>query len=326
MKMFSARRRNWSLVLLSSLCLLVSPAFADDDDDDDDDDFTPVSECGTIISSPGHYKLINDLVDCNVEVPFGAFPITAGVAIDSNRVDLDLNGFTISCLGRDDVTPIGVVTQPGYSKNRIRNGTVTGCALGVLLEEGNKSRVKNMTLTGGFNGVQVFGGSKNKISNNTVFSNVFGIDAFQLEDSTISCNLVEGNFVHGLRLGDASTGNKIRRNVTNGNFVDGITVVGFADAGFIFAPVPTGNVLKGNTSFGNGNADLTEGIFDFAFFSFDPPPGDECPNKWKNNQYGTQFPNVGCIPASVVLEPDDDDDCDDDDDDDDYDDDDDDDD
>ncbi len=317
MKVLSARRRNWSLGLLSSLCLLVSPAFADDDDDDSDgDDFVPISECGTIISSPGHYKLVNDLMDCNVEIPFEAFGVAAiGVAIESDRVNLDLNGYTISCLGRDDgVVSIGVATQPLHTRNRIRNGTVSGCALGVLLEQSIKTSVKKMTLTGGFNGVQVFGGSRNTISKNQAFSNVFGIDVFQLEDSTISCNRVESNFVHGLRLGDSSTGNRIRRNVTNNNFFDGITVVGLAAEGSIFSPIPVGNKLKGNTSLGNGGADFSEGIFDVVWFTFDPPPGGECPNNWRNNQYGTQFPNIGCIPAPVVLDPEDD--CEDDDDDD----------
>ncbi|MBI4527587.1 MAG: hypothetical protein HY695_27645 [Deltaproteobacteria bacterium] len=67
-------KRAWIAVGFTVL-LAVSPAAAQ----------TPVTQCGTTISTAGQYQLVGDLV-CAAD----------GVIISADNVDLDLNGYTVS--------------------------------------------------------------------------------------------------------------------------------------------------------------------------------------------------------------------------------------
>ena len=332
MKMQISVRRIWQLVLPFCLCLSANPASADDDY------FAPISECGTIISSPGHYRLVNDLIDCNVPNPFGTLDFSLAIGINSDHVVFDLDGHTISC-GPAPSFPVGIYTQPLLSKVSIKNGTVTGCGLGTLLNQGERSTVRNMMLTGNFNGVEVLAGSRNVLRDNVisrnwssgiflnsfifsdaepefvgkgvdnrVFKNLvvdngqFGIDANNVEDNSISCNRIDRNLVTGVRMTEGSIGNKVDRNVANNNQVDGIAFIGFEFNGDVFQPIPAGNEVKGNMTLGNASNDLVEGIFDFFDWSFRQDPDGICRNEWRHNQYVTEFTSAGCVPEPVILD------------------------
>jgi parallel beta-helix repeat protein len=333
MKMQISVRGIWRLVLLFCLCLSGNPAFADDDND-----FAPISECGTIISSPGHYKLVNDLIDCNVPNPFGGLDFSLAIGINSDRVVFDLDGHTISC-GPAPSFPVGVYTEPLLSKVRIKNGTVTGCGLGVLLNQSNRSTVRDMTLLGNFNGIEVLAGSRNVVRGNVisrnwstgvflnsfiysdaepefvgkgvdnrVFKNLivdngsFGIDANNVEDNSISCNRVDRNLITGVSVTEASKGNRVDRNVANNNQVDGIAFIGLEYDGFVFQPIPAGSDVNRNTALGNNSTDLVEGVFDVFDYSFRQDPDGLCRNNWGRNQYITEFAAAGCVPEPVILD------------------------
>ena len=85
----------------------------------------PVAECETIITEPGKYFLVNDLVGCE----------SVGVEIESSNVTLDLKGHAISCAD-NDLRSGGVMAwgEPGAPVRNVKitNGQVTGCADGIL--------------------------------------------------------------------------------------------------------------------------------------------------------------------------------------------------
>lgn len=76
----------------------------------------PIYAAGTVISQPGHYVLTRNLLST------GATP---GVEIAAQRVELDLNGFTIDANGNR-----GVVVSFGNDV-KIRNGAIVGADVGV---------------------------------------------------------------------------------------------------------------------------------------------------------------------------------------------------
>ena len=72
-------RRLYRFAIASVLVLIAGVALARPP--------VPVSECGTTISEPGKYRLVNDLVDCTEN----------GVTITGSDIVLDLDGHSISC-------------------------------------------------------------------------------------------------------------------------------------------------------------------------------------------------------------------------------------
>lgn len=319
------------IISLASAALAVCwPAFADDDDDS----YTPITECGTVITEPGLYKLVNNLTGCDVPDLFGR-GIEYGVGIASDDVTLDLGKYAISCLrgGNQPFFTFGVFTEPFMSGVQIRGGAITSCDLGIQINQSTASSIKGVTLTGNGTGIELlagadvevkrnqivgssndgivaipffFGdylgpGSGHRIHKNLITESVFqGIFAVGIEDSTISCNRADMN-EGGIFLVTFGPGiplrNSVQSNVANHNFATGIAAVGRAFDGFVFDPVPADNVFMRNTALSNPHADLFEGVFDFADGQFKPDPGGACSNSWKTNAYGTAISAAECIGA-----------------------------
>ncbi len=327
-----------ALAFTLALSLIACPP-AVADDDEDSDNYSPISDCGTVINSPGRYRLVNDLIGCDVPDLFGR-GISYGIGIASDDVVLDLGGNTISCLGGERFFEFGVFSEPILSRIRIRNGTVTGCGLGVNLNQSFGSTIEDMVLKGNGIGIEVLAGADNQVRNNSVLGNRFagllttsyfgnpffggffvgpgsshkihknlvlfngggGIEANGIEDTVISCNRMDRNF-DGFYLFDAGVDNTITRNVANDNISTGISLLGFDFPGFLVTPIPDGNTISKNTAHGNGDFDLGEATLGFAGFT----EGSECLNTWNENAYGTQFALNGCIAPSVYIKDDDDD-------------------
>lgn len=323
------KRLFLSLASATSLSLVVCPpALADDVDDS----YTPITECGTVIYEPGHYRLVNDLIGCDVPDLFGR-PIEYGVGIASDDVVLDFDGHVISCLrgGAQDFLTFGIFTEPLKARIQIRDGAVTSCNLGIEINQNDGSSINNMTLAGNGVGIELLAGSDvevkrnsiigssgdgivaipfffgeylgpgsgHRIHKNLIVESVFGgFFAIGIEDSIISCNRADRN-QDGIFLLTVGPGiplrNMVHSNVTNDNVASGIAAIGRAFDGFVFDPIPADNVFKRNTALNNPQADFFEVVFDFADGQFKPDPNGLCPNTWKQNTYGAAISAEGCI-------------------------------
>ena len=331
-----------ALASATALSLVVCPpAFADDDDDG----FTPVSDCGTVITEPGHYKLINDLIGCDVPDPMGN-PIEYGVAIASSNVVLNLGGHTIRCLQGEQqdsfLFSFGVFSEPYLSNIQIKNGTVISCDLGANLNQSHGSTIKNMVFKSNGTGIEVLAGSNNQIKNNSAlgswnsgilatsyFGNPFWGGFFVAPGTGhkihrnltlfnglagIDANGIEDTAIScnrternsdGIVLLNTGSGNEVQKNVARDNFFSGIGLFGFDFPGFVDFPIPEGNTVRKNTALGNWEFDLAELEFSFGGFF----EGFECLNTWNRNGYETQFAFEGCIAPSVRVQDDDDEGC-----------------
>lgn len=327
------KRITIALAAATALSLVVGqPASANDDDDI----FAPITECGTVIIYPGHYKLMNDLVGCDIPDPLGK-PIEYGIGIASSDVVLDLGGHTISCLQGDEqnhfLFNFGIFSEPFLAEIRIQNGTIMGCGLGANLNQSFESTIMNMVFKANGTGIEVLGGSRNQVKRNSVLGNWYsgvvttsfldggfvgpgtshkihknlvlfsgqaGIEAAGIADTVVSCNRTDRNF-DGIVLIDTGRGNDIRKNVANDNVSTGIGLFGFDFPPFFVAPIPEGNTISKNVAFDNGDFDLGELALGFG----GPVTGTECLNSWNRNGYDTQFALEGCIPPPTNTKGDD---------------------
>lgn len=282
----------------------------------------PISECGTQITEPGKYLVVNDLT-CG--------PSEGGITILASNVMLNLGGHTLTC----DLSGIpysGVVVGDNldpkvFSKVRISNGAVTGCGVGVLLWFTDGARVTKMLLSGneesgvtlvkaknnvikkntfegGFWAIYSWAGTGNSYDHNTVRHTFVGIDLYAETDSHITCNAANENYyTFGLNPSGPmpSSGNLVRGNqFTNG--VLGLGLVGFGTPpDNLEEPIPTDNLVHANIVLGNV-LDITESIYFWADDTNFLLPDAECNNMWKNNMFATQFGPEGCIGTPVVLE------------------------
>lgn len=286
----------------------------------------PVTECGTIITEPGKYRLANDLVDCPDN----------GVIIYSSDVTMDLKGHTVSCA--DNGLRVGGVMAWGepdaFLRNvKITNGAVTGCSDGILFAFVEDSKITKMTSWGNIlwegasgtgitvwlsrnnvimhnhtygnedAGIGSWESSGNLFKHNTSIDNFLGIYTDNENDSRILCNRTYGN-AGGIVVGPYSSGNLLRGNVASGNGV-GIEMLGIAWDGFLWRDIPTGNTVRSNIAEDNGVNDFTEVFYDLVTGESFVHPEGECRNTWEKNQYGTELAPAGCIAAPVVLEDDD---------------------
>ena len=296
-----------------------------------------VTACETFIEEPGKYRLTTDLVDCE------AF----GVDILASDVTLDLKGHTISCApnglrtggiltGLDIRIPEGENPFVPVHGVKITNGTVTGCADGILLAAATDSKVTKMTSTGNLSwygisgtgitvwysynnvlmhnhvygnpneGIASWESSGNLYKHNTTTENFMGIWTNAEDNAQILCNRVHGNAV-GIGLGGEINGSLVRGNLVSYNFYDGISLVGIIEDGEVEADIPSGNTIRSNIAEHNGFGDLFEGYWGLGegdeFYILHPD--GTCLNTWHKNQYGTALAPPGCIGESVLLEEDD---------------------
>ena len=303
---------------------------------------TPISECGTVITTPGKYKLVQDLLLCPDEPLFG--PPLGVITVASSGVDLNLQGHTITCDFVDDVIPspaastnAGVLVQPGFSNVNIKNGSISGCNDGVVLINNSNSSVKDMTVTGnrvefgplffgtgisvigGNNielkknhaagnenqGILVFEGDGNTIRANTVTQNIgTGIEAFFESNTKYICNQSNQNGRGGIALSGMGGDNLVRGNVANENGATGITMFGRSDLPPGQQPIPEDNSITQNVALGNAFFDLTENLFNVITGIPSLEDGAPCRNDWSNNEFGTEFGPEMCIGAPVALDDD----------------------
>jgi len=224
-----------------------------------------VTECGTILTEPGNYKLDHDLLDCPGQ----------GVGIMGSDITLNLKNHKISCAD-NDLPVAGIFTEsPGeglISNITIKNGHVSNCRDGIVIITTEDSKVMNMTSTGNTQwwdsdreawvwgtGITLWMSRNNVIMHNHTYGNATdgigswvssgnlfkhntsvgngdgwqgsGISLSSEENSRVMCNRLHDN-ADGISVywgsgENGSTGNLIRGNLVTGNQNTGITMLGF---------------------------------------------------------------------------------------------------
>ena len=233
-----------------------------------------IEACGTVITNPGNYVLIRDLVDCP----------GSGIEIRASDVTLRLKGHTIDGVGGSANGVTAGIGVPGG----VQNVTIEGPGdirsfFGGLVFEG----VANSTVTGVTVHNNTFGlpinagfnvGEFDHYSSNNVFRDVKAYynvgHGFTLNGSTNSLfenNDMVGNGGMGILL-YAGGENTVRGNHATGNY-SGIWVESNASS--------VGHVITGNTSQGNWVVDMVDQW------------GDCAHDTWSGNTFGTKSPS--CI-------------------------------
>ena len=135
-------RQNYFLILLPFLLLLAGLANAEPKKAGPNHGApNDVTECGTVLTEPGNYKLAHDLLDCPGN----------GVEIVGSDIILNLRGFEISC-AENDLEVAGVVvyslSEAMISNVTVKNGHVSKCRDGIVVIQTEDSKFMNMTSTG----------------------------------------------------------------------------------------------------------------------------------------------------------------------------------
>src|SRR5262245_32327974 len=160
---------------------------------------TPITQCGTTISQPGHYILANDLSCLHQD----------GIDIVADHVFLMLNNHQISNVFHDFVgngISVGVGVAAGNSHVHIIGpGTITGFNEGINFEQVSFSSVKDVISTSNFFGFVVNGGfaagcnqscpsTKNVFQGNTsTFNNQHGFTMNGANNNTFRDNNASNN-------------------------------------------------------------------------------------------------------------------------------------
>lgn len=247
-------------------------------------DPTPVTTCGTVISTPGDYQLTNDLLNCPQD----------GIDIVSSNVHLILNGHQISGSGGaaagNVITygiAVGIGVPAGVSGVKINGpGTISNFGQGGVGFEGvSSSSVLGVTSTGnkfGFTVNAAFGAGNpslrsvgNKFNGNTATANAaHGFTLNGADQNTFRGNDSSGNGLvfggEGFFLFDA-TGNVVEGNTFDQNTRSGVLAV---------ASLGINNTIRGNSAQNNSSFDLED-------------DNGGCANVWQGNTFG--IANQPCI-------------------------------
>ena len=276
-KKFNNLKKRMAPAMLAGLTLLfAAQAWAADP--------IPVTICGTVISAPGTYQLVNDLVNCPQD----------GIDIVSSDVHLILNGHQISGSGgaaQGNVNTYGIAVGIGVPTG-VSNVKINGPATisnfgqgGVGFEGVSSSTVVGVTSTGnkfGFNVNAAFGAGNpslrstgNKFNGNTATGNTgHGFTLNGADQNTFRGNDAIGNGLvfggEGFFLFDA-TGNTVEGNTFDQNSGAGVLAQGGSGIN---------NTIRGNTAQDNGGFDLQDN-------------NSGCANVWQGNTFGSA--NQPCI-------------------------------
>jgi len=277
-KKFNNLKKRMAPAMLAGISLLFAAQSARAADP------TPVTTCGTVISTPGDYQLANDLVNCPQD----------GIDIVSSNVHLILNGHQISGSGgaaQGNVLTygiaVGIGVPTGVSNVKINGpGTISNFGQGGVGFEGvSSSSVVGVTSTGnkfGFNVNAAFGAGNpslrstgNKFNGNTATANAgHGFTLNGADQNTFRGNDSSGNGsvfgAEGFLLFDA-TGNVVEGNTFDQNSEDGVKAV---------AGIGINNTIRGNSAQGNSSFDLED-------------DNGGCANVWQGNTFGSA--NQPCI-------------------------------
>jgi len=301
-----------------------------------------VSECGTILTEPGNYKLVNDLLDCPGN----------GVEIYGSDITLNLRGHAISCDNDLEVAGIGVwsPTDSVIRNVTIMNGHVSNCRDGIVLIQTEDSKVMHMTSSGNTKwerapdvwvygtGITVWLSRNNVIMHNHTYGNegdgigswessgnLFkhntstgngdiwsgaGINLSNENNSRVMCNRLHGN-ADGVTVWwgegeNGSSGNLIRGNLVTENQNGGIAFIGFYWQDPDSFEEYYYAMPRGNTI--RSNIVEQHSWVDLLEAHWDfginllPNPSGECKNTWEMNQFGSEIGVPGCIGVPVVLD------------------------
>ena len=219
---------------------------------------TPITSCGTVITTPGQHYLANDLNCHDDEV---------AITIESSNVQLNLDDHQISGPGAGSQTSGGINVDGPARRNILLfgPGVIRKMKVGVFIYSG-EAQVSRLTCTGNAFGMWIERGATVMARGNTVSQNVeVGMWIFG------SGGEFGGNTVNGNDDGILIQGNGNRfdhTNVAQDNLKVGIEARG------------RGNVIDHNTAQFNGRYDLEE-------------DHSTCENTWRNNTFGRA--NLSCI-------------------------------
>lgn len=209
---------------------------------------TPITSCGTTISTPGSYVLTGDL-NCNPGAGVGA---STGVAVIASNVDLDLGGFTIGGRGLG-FADVGVVVgetlntcaSPTETNNvRVHDGSVSNFPDAVIFCQASEAIADHLSIAALQTGVTLSDTSDTVVQLNSALNAqayAIGIVAGS-SNNTVFKNTVMGN-TEGILIQDSSTDNLISSNTISTNGGSGIVVGSSTDG----SEVDSGNNLQGNT-------------------------------------------------------------------------------
>jgi parallel beta-helix repeat protein len=218
---------------------------------------TPITSCGTTITAPGNYVLINSL-SCR-----GRFAIS--ITSPSGGVQLSLGGHGIVAMGRAD-TGINVsnsgdvqITGPGFI-----GGFINGISI-----SGSSGPVEVSAVTASGNGTGFLSVSSLVVlRGNTASQGLAGFDILTSHACVFTGNTAFANRDYGILI--SGTGNQVTQNMVfdNGR--------GIATS----SHNTTDNHISQNTAVGDSQFDLYEG-------------NSTCVNTWSDNTFGTA--NLSCI-------------------------------
>ena len=248
--------RNHIWLLLPVLILAAGSVFAKQHN---------VTECGTFLTEPGKYKLVNDLLDCPGPVD--------GIVILGSDITLDLKGHEITCAGDTFIGGVVVVGTPeAVVRNvTVKNGHVSNCFDGIVILMTEDSKITKISSTGNHmwkedygTGITMWMTSNIVIRENYLFDNEgHGIVSWISRNNVFMKNHIFGNGGAGIMswLGD---GNLFKHNTSADN-VDGFGIWANIetnsrflcnrtysnDIGIGIGPDSSGNLVRGNYASGN---------------------------------------------------------------------------
>jgi parallel beta-helix repeat protein len=214
-------------------------------------------DCGDPLGPGGHIALYGDVGPCATD------PALTIVG----PVNVDLNGFTVSCAG----ATTGIVVE-GVNA-RVQNGVVEDCEEGVVVEDDGHHRLLKLTVTSTQDQIGDLGFRVNSDNNHLVdnWADAFNGEGFRIEgdDNRLTNNHATDNFNHGFRIrgeNNQLVNNHAENNVgegfrldDDGNHLINNVALDNADEGFRIRD-GLDNTLVNNRAENNGTSDGEPGI------------------------------------------------------------------
>lgn len=209
-------------------------------------------ECGDVLTG-GPYVLDHDLTCGSAG---STNPNVVGVTLLASVIDL--NGHTLTCLSSQ---AIGIRIESGATG--VRNGTVTGCRIGVLMN-GDFQALQSMTLLRNRFGLSAHGGGGLYIDNRAIENSYSGL-AIGVDQRThaaqIINNVAENNGRYGFIfaggtasiMGNTASSNEIGFDLAELDhaWVSGNLAIENSEAGFLLEIGNDRMVMENNTAFRN---------------------------------------------------------------------------
>jgi parallel beta-helix repeat protein len=191
---------------------------------------TQISSCPYVITAPGVYQVTQDLGPC---------PGTA-ITITASKVDLHLNGHTLSGEGGDGIAVLG---QTNVS---IDNGTIQGFGTGVRFRGTVDCKITKVTVRQNSNGIATGDSSSVGLTVTDCTALQNGNIGILFDGGTRASSVVRstanGNGFAGISLDPGTFANTVTNNTANNNGDSGINLFG-----------ANGNTVERNTTDRNGS-------------------------------------------------------------------------